>query len=605
MATIYASSTATGANNGTSWTDAYTSLSSVASAHQAGDTIYLNAPESTPFVGTLSAVPSNCRVIGDEGPAGETWITSTATGTWTDAGGGVFSMALASAPVYVVYDFKRDDIHGTVTGWAPADCEEGRALTAKGYDLAKCVAWYGFLANGGATSSPSEGQYGYTGGVLYINPPGSPVTATVNALARYVPNGTAISGIATAGGSAGQTIKGITAWLYPATTGNQGYAIRLQGGNATAMDCVGIACGWHTHGAAGSGQSIGGNKIIRCMSLNDTEGSPYVFYTNVIDLPQSGNELIDCCTIHYGNLLTTGAPITTPSEVTPFLQHTGGVHVIGGTKVDRLIGIDARQYIFTKQASGTITTSKRVLQADNPPPITDTTKHADYPIHARDCYFGGPFIVGHSVAYERCVIDGETITTTRDSYTPTSLPILFSEGAIFHGKRATGGGSPVIHVGTARIQISDSYISVDATNENGSSIFTLNSTTGVFTLTNNRFVATGGANLLVFAWTANYNAAPAQFSGCEDNVMSTSITRLMQHQNSGVAARNMSWWQSNISATDANGSVAEPDRHWIHSHHEQPSLAEWNNLLRSRNLSSEAYIESAYNKLRRYQLNQQ
>lgn len=98
MATIYADTTATGANDGSSWADAYTTLQTAVDALTEGDTLYANAPEGTPFRPALrSAMPDDVTIYTSRGSNGETWINNLYTASWTDAGGGVWSLALAEA----------------------------------------------------------------------------------------------------------------------------------------------------------------------------------------------------------------------------------------------------------------------------------------------------------------------------------------------------------------------------------------------------------------------------------------------------------------------------------------------------------------------------
>lgn len=568
MTTYYCDSTASGANDGSSWADAFETLAAASAALSAGDALYLNAPESSPLVGELEDVPSRCTIIGDKGADGETWLTSTTTGTWSDEGGGVWSLPLASEPPYVVYNFRRDR-DGSVTGWAPYTQIEGRALAAKGWDLAKCCAWYGYLSDAGATSTPGEGEYGYTGGTLYINPPGSPDNSTVNSLARYVPNGTQINGVSTNAAAVDIRIRGITAWLYPSVDGNQGYGIRIQGSRTTVEDCTTISCGWHSFGAA-TGDAGGRNVFRRCLAMSCTSSSNFVFYVDDTQA-NSGNRLFDCAQVDYGNLTTDGSPLTTlTAPSAPYLQHTDGVAELGGVEIHRGCFVDARARIFAVHDGNLADTALSGMTAASDPPAFDNSDPTAYPLQVYDTYFAGYWRLGPNTFYDRCLQDRSMITD--EIYGSRGVDsddgnVWFEDGWIDMGNLSNlVSGCALLTISAAtKHYLKRNWIRASSDDAQNSCFFYLTvSNDDTLTLEDNTFVAEGSMDQFFVttpaAWDDDGDQAIA--SG---NTFSDSITKLIQHTNPGVTARDISFWQSNVSATDDHGDTPEPDRTYIHA----------------------------------------
>ena len=253
MTVRYASKTATGANNGTSWADAYTDLQAALNAVQNGDTLHLDAPESNPWRGGFSL---NSRqdwlITTDQGPSGETWLRGGRVFSDWQQSGAVFSRTMLE-PSRVTWDFKRDDAAGTVTGVDLGVPRAAQWLPQFGRTAAECVQWYGFLYRAPvATATPADGEWSYLNGVLHVNPPGSPTAGefaakcevpvrSINALLVASCSNFEIDG------------KGLTGILYPDRGGNSGYVVEINAGSGgTINGGRGIAVGWHGFGTAGA-----------------------------------------------------------------------------------------------------------------------------------------------------------------------------------------------------------------------------------------------------------------------------------------------------------------------------------------------------------------
>ncbi len=252
MTTFYASSVATGANNGTSWADALTDLQAALNALQSGDHLHLDAPETKPWRGGYNLASRNGWTIDcNQGPSGATWLRGGILyNDWT-AAGAVFSRAMPVAPRYVAYDFKRDTVQGAATGVNLTLERPAQWLAELGREAEDAVAWYGFLKPAAApTASPADGEWSHTGGTLYVNPPGSPtlsdfttkcepcVTST-NAILLNFCNDFSFNG------------QGLTGILYPDFNSNAGYIVKANNcARSTIRGARGIAVGWHGFGFA-------------------------------------------------------------------------------------------------------------------------------------------------------------------------------------------------------------------------------------------------------------------------------------------------------------------------------------------------------------------
>lgn len=184
---VYASPYAVGTNDGTSWSDAYSDLQDALDAMESGDILFTNSTRENPFIGsfTLNNV-SNFRIVTDQGPSGQTWLSGANKATWEDEGSNVFSFTTSPKPARVVYDFKQDTYAGAVTGISINETKYQNAIEKFGINKQRLAAWYGFLKEVSATTAPASGEWSYSGGKIYVNPPVTSSVATMGEVCEFV-----------------------------------------------------------------------------------------------------------------------------------------------------------------------------------------------------------------------------------------------------------------------------------------------------------------------------------------------------------------------------------------------------------------------------------
>ena len=353
---VYCDPNAAGAGDGTSWADAFTTMAAAFAALQEGGRLYTNAPSAAPFTPqTVSSIPDFVEWVSDNGPDGATWIDGRIYADWTNVGG-IWAAPSSEEPPFVVFNLSQDTIDGAVTGVDLTKPKVAAAIKRSGYAAADMAAWYGFLArSASATINPAEGEWSWVAGMVYINPPGTPAKADVDAKAAWTNGANAIQ-------LGGADYRGLfhhgdlRTFCTASTEDATGYGIRMVAArDCTIADHTAYLCGYHALGAAGGSQ--GGNTFVRCRAIGAVAtdsgsgggvANPYVFFTSDKDYADANQRGLDLFFLAFPELDTAGAPLTDVYSPVLGLSHTAGTTTMGGirwqfcTQVDFIAAIEAK-----------------------------------------------------------------------------------------------------------------------------------------------------------------------------------------------------------------------------------------------------------------------
>lgn len=271
-------SDATGDESGIDWENAFTDPDDAAAAMQSGST---DAREQLLTDGLFRKEISidgvdYFDVITNQGPSGQTIVTNGHFADWTDETGGVWSTAEpVETTTHVVYDLQQD-LDGSVTGYTP-DVWDIERLSELGIDSIEACPWFGYLKRTtGTESEPGEGEWGKTGGVIYVNPFGDPTEAQIEALTQFTKDG--YNGVNIAN-CEHWTLSGKLRTVFTTNTGgNSGYGVKSEHCyDGHISDVISHLGGWHIGGHVGN--SLGGHTMTDFFAntcISDGAGNPFV-----------------------------------------------------------------------------------------------------------------------------------------------------------------------------------------------------------------------------------------------------------------------------------------------------------------------------------------
>jgi len=410
-ASVYVRADATGTGDGSSWTNAYTSLTDALAAINAGDILYTDG-DFYEQPGTITA-KHRLTIVGNVGPSGQTRIFGIRiidSADVTDNGGNVFSFVNPETgdPATVTWDYQQDDTLGTVTGVTVMDAESVAAAAGTLIEVPSVRAWYGHLRKVSPTTTPGSGEWSMSGESVYVNPPeavGSTVDFAAGVGVGRLGNGIALNACDDV------TIRGVQVIAFGDENTQRGSFYTTGCLRLTLDDCVSYDAGYrgfNIEGATGDDGALG-HRITGCLSAGDWARSGntnnYFVVYNAEGAPGADVVFTNCHAVMYPWLETTGRPMagsvtgetheTTQYRPVFFYSHVGGsaISPIGDILFDRCAQWSQCQNLNSKHASlGMFWQDEawmRLLQSEIA--TTDYTDPDDYAVVCRNCLIVGDF----------------------------------------------------------------------------------------------------------------------------------------------------------------------------------------------------------------------
>lgn len=579
MATYYLVPTLHSKYDVPGWRDAYTSPSALDAVLQDGDTVYGDASEDDPWRTAIEFNNhSGLRTIWNEGPSSQTCITDGRFSTgWTGASA-PYQLTLAAKPKYVVNNYRRDDLAGTKTGWAYNE-KELDLLHRLGVPLEWAKAPLGFMLEDTSTpTTPASGKWGYSGGVLYVNPDGSPTLPDIIANVQYCPG--SFTGILYSNCDYLNHSGKVNGWLLPDSVSQAGYVVRGNGcTESTIADVWACDSGWHAAGFAGNAGGIN-NRIRRCRAIGGTgdsgasllgvpsgEVNPFVFYQPAGEAAYGGHIGRNLFHIMTPIFLDSGAPWSTNFAPRPCLSHSdSGTDFNDAVDWSLVFAIDMVDRLRVKHSVSF--TKFATPCSHNNGAITDAGDRTTYPVQLRDSYFTGRMRLQFNgqTGYSNVFLDGEGCGQTSEngmSGSGQTLRIAFDDGYMIPGNHTEEFIDNLDTGDMLAMQRNKIYL-VNAVNRSGF-IGQAGDTAATYSMRlGDNTIESNGVNTHCFVRASNatiYNNNLRSTLSLGGNVIGTAMEGTGGHSNPGVAPWDtddtVTLWAARITgaATDSRAAT--------------------------------------------------
>ena len=400
--TVYVDALAAGSADGSSWANAYTSLQLAIDTLESGDTLRSRGT----FSEAVDIRTEDIQWFGDDDASRPTWIRGDRySPNWTaTAAPGLYTLTgiaeligTAFKPGSIVYDYRRDDLEGSVTG---VDLRRHMdELPANGAGV-----YFGHLKPMSTTkeveATPSSWCWDEANDAVYLHVPQG---ETFNAAKA----GVCINGLNGVSVWVGDVrISGVNTICTPGVAYNSGYGLKGLGtfSGGVFENCDIIDSGWHAAGFEIGSPTNCTLRNIRAWA-SGVDGSnannPFVFFAraSITNANHIGEDLVYHA---YPLLGTDGKPI-----FATFLPKLGLSHPSLGSWLGGILWRNCKSFDYIDQIeqkhSITIATTGNSISAQGVPSY-DPENPAAYPVVVQDSYFEGACAVPTgNIRFERCV----------------------------------------------------------------------------------------------------------------------------------------------------------------------------------------------------------
>jgi hypothetical protein len=402
--TYYADANAAPGGDGRSWASAFQSVQQALNAMHNRDTLLTRGT----FHETVSFPPSLNYVtwLGSTDPDRPTWMRGDITlplSSWQvswQSAEVVAAMVPAEMPGFpggrpggAVYDYKRDDAEGTVTG------------------IPVIRPWYGHLIPATSLNQciETDGSWWYdpASKATFVNPPGPLAAADLSLIGLCVYDRNAV----TLPANHHVRISGVNTMLTPSRVDNNGYGFKGSGQNNTIEHCTIVDSGWH---AAGFAMNDSYRNTLRELTAYGSSvpasvntANPFVFYS-AVTRRESGNRGDTLTYFAYPILRFDGAPLFNDFNPRLGLSHSTTWTTLGGIEWRRCLQIDYVNELRAKHGvemewSGGFISASNMPVTPNPNPNHDADLAS---IRVYDSVVIGPSAKpNHGIAYFNTVFD--------------------------------------------------------------------------------------------------------------------------------------------------------------------------------------------------------